>query len=98
MRVIVDRNRKAGLLVKQGRTWLHVLVATPHGLEVKRITEDTLVSEWSELPGYDTAKAMALFRVVGRKPRSTQAALALLAEAERELKGEQNETDQATAG
>jgi hypothetical protein len=98
MKVIVDRHRKAALLVKQGHTWLHVLLATPHGLEVRKITEEMLVDDWSELPGYDMQKAMSVFRVVSRLPRSTQAGLDLLAEAERKLEGEQHEINQAAAG
>jgi hypothetical protein len=81
MKVIVDRNRHAALLVKQSTKWVHILRASGHGLTAQRLSEDELTGEWSELTQASVESALNTFTGIGRTKGATKGALALLGEA-----------------
>jgi hypothetical protein len=89
MKVIADRSRRTALLVKQGSKWVHILRATPHGLEAGKLTEDELTADWFELATVSPEHAVQNFDNVAKRKGGTQAALQLLFEASRELENSQ---------
>jgi hypothetical protein len=85
MKVIADRHRHVALLVKQGSKWVHILRATPHGLEADKLTEEELTADWSELVNQSVAGAVQSFGGIAKKKGGTQSALQLLLEAGQEI-------------
>ena len=85
MKVIADRSRRTALLVKQGSKWVHILRATPHGLEADKLTEEELTADWFELTNVTVAHAVQSFGTIAKRKGGTQAALNLLLEAGQEV-------------
>jgi hypothetical protein len=85
MKVIADRSRHTALLVKQGSKWVHILRATPRGLEAGKLTEDELIADWFELTTVLPEHALQNFDACAKRKGGTQAALQLLREARAEL-------------
>jgi len=81
MKVIADRQRHAALLVKQGSKWIHILRATPHGLEADKLTEEELTADWFELVNQSVPNAIQSFSAVANRKGGTKAAMELLSEA-----------------
>lgn len=87
VKVIANRHRNVALLAKQGRTYLHLVTITSHGLESEKITEDELLADWAEVLAYREDQGLSRFEAIAREQGASVTAARLLEEARSEYQG-----------